>query len=539
MSDTPGVRTQATRQLDAPTSFSYAAIWERVAEAFPDRPAVIWGDRTVTWGELDDRANRLAQVLWVAGLRPGARVGLCMRNRPEYVEGFFAAWKASMVPFNINYRYVASELAYLLDNADAEAVLVSPEFRTAVDEARESAPSVRVALETGAEWESALASVPPGPPPERPGPSGDDLMFLYTGGTTGYPKAVVWRSDDIYRALYEQNKGPGAVPPDPMRAATKGRHVALPACPLMHGTGLFIALNALSVGGTVVLLTAERFDPVELWEAVERNRVKSLAIVGDAFARPLLAALDANPGRWDLSSLKGIMSSGVLWSPEVKAGLQRHLPDTVMIDSLGASEGIATKSVTAPGETAQRARFRVTDRVKAFTEDGREVQPGSGEPGLMAIGGHIPLGYHKDPDKTAATFREFAGRRWSVPGDWVIVEDDGTLSLLGRGSACINTGGEKVYPEEVESVLRSHPAVEDCVVVGTPDARFGQAVTALVVPKGPADTAAIVEFARQHLAAYKVPRRVIFQDTLGRAPSGKADYRRLTEMAADLVEKGA
>jgi acyl-CoA synthetase (AMP-forming)/AMP-acid ligase II len=533
--------TSAAASDGSTTEFAYAAVWERIAAAHPERTAIIWGDRSLTWAEFDERANRLAGVLWEAGLRPAARVGIYMRNRPEYLEGVYAAWKASLVPFNINFRYVADELVYLLDNADAEAVLVDPDFRSTLDEAHGQRRGRRTVIEAGPAWESALRSVPPGPPPERPGPSGDDHLFLYTGGTTGYPKAVVWRNDDIYRAMYESVRGPGAVPPDPMRAAARGGQVAMPACPLMHGTGLFIALNALTVGGTVVLLEGDKFDAARLWAEVERSRVQTVGIVGDAFARPLLAALDADPGRWDLTSLLAIVSSGVIWSPEVKEGLRRHLPAVVMVDSLGASEGVATRDVTRPGEKPRRARFAVTERMKVFREDGVEVAAGSGEAGLLAIGGYIPVGYHKDPEKTAQTFRQFGGQRWSVPGDWVKVEDDGSIALLGRGSACINTGGEKVFPEEVEAVIRSHPAIGDCVVLGTPDERFGQSVTALVVAAGdaPVDAGDVSAFARQHLAAYKVPRRFFILDSLGRGPAGKADYRKLGEIASRLMAEAA
>jgi fatty-acyl-CoA synthase len=396
-------------------------------------------------------------------------------------------------------------------------------------------------LQAGETYEAALAAAPPAAEWEPAhGPSGDDLIFLYTGGTTGMPKGVMWRNDDLYVALWRMGR-PGTEPPDPIAAVRERKRAGtcLPACPLMHGTGLFIALTTLAGGGTVVLIDEPGLDPARVWSEVERNAVEVLTIVGDVFARPLLDALDAEPDRWDLSSLRAITSSGVTWSPETKAGLLRHVPKAVLLDSLGASEGMASRqAATADDPEIKPGRFAVNDRVKVFREDtGEEVSPGSDEIGLLAVGGRIPLGYWRDPEKTAQTFRVIGGRRYALAGDYAQVGADGTIRLLGRGSACINTGGEKVYPEEVELVLRKHPSVFDCVIVGVPDDRFGEVVVALVqvTPGHHLDEAELDAWGRQRLAGYKKPRRFLFVDSLDRNAAGKANYQALRRLAAQRL----
>jgi fatty-acyl-CoA synthase len=353
------------------------------------------------------------------------------------------------------------------------------------------------------------------------------------------PKGVMWRTDDLYVALWQMGR-PGTEPPDPVAAVRDGKRAGtcLPACPLMHGTGLFITLTTLSGGGTVVLIDDAGLDPPRVWAEVERNAVQVLTIVGDVFARPLLAALDAEPERWDLSSLRAITSSGVTWSPETKAGLLRHVPKVTLFDSLGASEGMASRQAATADAEIKPARFAVSDRVKVFREGtDEEVTPGSDEIGLLAVGGRIPLGYWRDPDKTAQTFRVIGGRRYSLAGDYAQVDPDGTIRLLGRGSACINTGGEKVYPEEVELTLRKHPGVFDCVVVGVPDERFGEIVVALVqVTDGHyLDEGELEAWCRRKLAGYKKPRRFLFLDSLDRNAAGKANYRVLRQLTMDKL----
>ena len=376
------------------------------------------------------------------------------------------------------------------------------------------------------------------PTSPRREPSGDDLVFVYTGGTTGSPKAVMWRSDDLYVSLWQMAR-PGTQPPDVATAmrADKRAATCLPACPLMHGTGLFIALSTLAGGGTVVLLDTPRLDADAVWDAIEREHVQVCTIVGDAFARPLLAALDAAPHRWDLSGLRAITSSGVTWSPQTKRGLLAHLPHVILIDSLGASEGIMTRTETRDGDEIAPARFKASERVVVVTDEGTLVQPGDDVVGMLGVGGAIPLGYYKDPDKTAATFRTVGERRYSIPGDYATVDADGTIRLLGRGSACINTGGEKVYPEEVELALRSHDDVFDCVVVGVPDERWGEKIVALVHARDghTIDADALGAHCRASLAAYKVPKHVVVVESLERSPAGKADYQRLRQLAAQEV----
>jgi fatty-acyl-CoA synthase len=350
----------------------------------------------------------------------------------------------------------------------------------------------------------------------------------------------MWRGDDLYVSLWQMAR-PGSMPPDAAESVRAGKQAAtaLPACPLMHGTGLFIALSTLAGGGKVVLVDDARLDAVAVWSACERERVQVLTIVGDAFARPLLAELDAHPNRFDLSALRAVTSSGVTWSPETKRRMLVHLPGVTLIDSLGASEGLMTRTETRGGDDIKPARFSLSERIAVVTDDGEFAQPGDGKVGMLGVGGAIPLGYYKDETKTAATFRSVHGRRFSIPGDYATVEDDGTITLLGRGSACINTGGEKVYPEEVELVLRAHPDVFDCVVVGVADERWGEMVVALVQPAPGThpDPAALDAHCKAELAGYKRPKRFLFFDSLQRSPSGKADYKLLRGMAATELER--
>jgi len=522
--------------------WSFAAVWSAVAAEVPDREALICGEQVTTWGAFADRARRLASHLAATGVQPGDKVALDMLNRPEYLETFFAALLLGAVPVNVNYRYVADEVAYVLDNSDAVAVVHDPAFRAVVTDAvgRLEPPPLAV-VETGEPYETAIAAAAPDGAWSAREPDGDDLIFLYTGGTTGMPKGVMWRNDDLYRALWQMAR-PRSEPPDPAAAARAGKRAGtcLPACPLMHGTGLFIALSTLAGAGTVVLVDAVGLDPPRLWSEVERHRVEVLTIVGDVFARPLLDALEQDPSRWDLSSLRAITSSGVTWSPDVKTGLLAHLPETTMIDSLGASEGMMTRTASAAGAPIKPARFAVNDRVSVLDEHtGRSVTPGSGEVGLVGVSGPIPLGYYKDEAKTAATFRTVDGVRYSIPGDYATVDEDGTIQLLGRGSACINTGGEKVYPEEVELALREHPGVADCLVLGVPDERFGEIVVALVVAAGDAqlDDDALATWCRPRMSGYKRPKRFFVVASLERSAAGKADYRRLRALAAELTNR--
>jgi fatty-acyl-CoA synthase len=312
----------------------------------------------------------------------------------------------------------------------------------------------------------------------------------------------------------------------------------LPACPQMHGTGNFPCLSAFCGGGSVVTLTGRHFDPVELLDTIERERVGTVSIVGDAFAKPILRALDANPGRWDLSSLVGMVSSGVMWSKETKQGLLGHHPSMLLLDAFSSSEALGMgSSVSGAGHAAETARFQLSPESIVIDEQNRPVEPGSGEIGRLAVGGRQPIGYYKDPEKSARTFLEIDGQRYSCPGDFAMVEADGSITLLGRGSVCINTGGEKVFPEEVEEALKRHPAIADAVVVGVPDENFGEAVTGIVEARDGAaiDEADVIAHVRQGLAAYKSPKRIVVVGSIGRAPNGKVDYKRLKSEAIAAV----
>jgi fatty-acyl-CoA synthase len=362
------------------------------------------------------------------------------------------------------------------------------------------------------------------------------------------PKGVMWRQDDLFNVLGAGGNALLGAPPatsvedlisriDPAEPGL----VMLPACPLMHGTGQFSALIAMNLGGAVVSLPSRRFSAEELWREVARTKANSIVIVGQAFAAPMLAWLDEHPNELDLSSLILISSSGVMWSEDNKAGLLHHLPQAILFDSLGSSEAVGLGgSMSVSGAAQETAKFVLGERVAVFTDDGRRVQPGDPEPGLLAVTGFIPMGYYKDEVKTAQTFRTFDGVRWSVPGDWAEVGADGSLHLLGRGSVCINTGGEKVFPEEVEEVLKTYRGVVDAVCVGVPDERFGEVITAVVEPAAGTmiEQDALADHVKATLAAYKAPRHVVLVDTIGRAPNGKVDYRRLKALATEQVRAG-
>ena len=365
--------------------------------------------------------------------------------------------------------------------------------------------------------------------------------MLYTGGTTGMPKGVMWRQDDLFR-VYAKVVAPhlGDDPDlDAMGAGlTNPGSVHISACPLMHGTGWFTALMTLMAGGCNVTLTGRTFDPAELLDTIEREAVNTIAIVGDAFAKPMLRALDAEPDRWDLSSLFAIISSGVMWSEASKQALLRHHPGMLLQDAFSSSEALNMgASISTADGAAETAKFTLGPDALVVGEDGNPVAPGSGEIGRVAVGGAVPVGYYKDPEKSAATFLEIEGKRYSMPGDYAMVEADGSLTLLGRGSVCINTGGEKVFPEEVEEAMKTYAGVRDAVAVGVPDERFGEAVTGVVElePGASVDAAALREHVKASLASFKAPHHVVVVDTIGRAPNGKVDYRRLKDLAAERV----
>lgn len=531
--------------------WNFADLWENAADALPDAECLVHGDRRLTWAQVDRRADGVARHLLDAGLTRQQAVAQYLYNGPEYLESTFAAFKAALVPVNTNYRSTADELLYLWDNADAGAVVFHGAFAATIAPIRDRLPKVRSWLwvddstapcpQWATPYERAAAT---GTERVRPdwGRSGDDLDFLYTGGTTGLPKGVMWRQDDLAVLLLGSL---GRVLPDDADLAAHRAELTepgprfLPACPQMHGTGNFPCLAVLSLGGSVVTLTGRSFEPGELLATVEREGVQIMSIVGDAFGKPLLRALDAEPGRWSLASVQMMLSSGVMWSRETKHGLLGHHPSMVLADAFSSSEALGMgASVSVAGAEAGTAKFQLTPNSIVIDEDNRPVVPGSGDIGRLAVGGRVPLGYYKDPDKTARTFLDVDGRRYSCPGDYATVEADGSITLLGRGSVCINTGGEKVFPEEVEEALKRHPSVLDAVVVGLPDDRFGEAVTGVVELREGAvlDEAALIAEVRTTLAAYKAPRRLVAVASIGRAPNGKVDYRRIkAEAAAELV----
>jgi acyl-CoA synthetase (AMP-forming)/AMP-acid ligase II len=530
--------------------WNYADIWESIAGAIPDYPAQIKGPRVVSWADFDRRANALARRLLDLGLGRQSKVAAYLYNGPEYLETYYAAFKAGFAPVNANYRYVADELIYLFDNADAEAVVFGASFAATVDQIRSKLSKVRAWIavaEPGrpvppfAEDYDAIVAAREARVAGPWGRSGDDLLILYTGGTTGMPKGVMWRLEDLFNVLGGGGNMLLGTPPleKPEQAAERvlgaiasgdpllAPQTMIAAAPLMHGTAQFSGMMGLTGGGAVASLPSTRFNAIELWDEAARLRATSIAIVGMAFAQPMLEALDANPGRWDLTNLRRIGSSGTVWSMENKHGLLRHLPHVGIFDSLGSSEAVGLgASTSAAGAETETAKFMVTPNSACFTEDGRRVEPGSGERGLLAVSGFLPIGYYTDPEKSARTFRVFEGRRWSVPGDWATVEADGSLRLLGRGSQVINTGGEKVFPEEVEEAIKLYPGVRDAAVVGVPDARFGERICAVVdVGEAPApDLAEISSHVRQTLAGYKAPRELVVAPIV-RAANGKLDYK--------------
>jgi fatty-acyl-CoA synthase len=524
--------------------FHFATAWEAAADHCRDRVAVVTDHRRTSWRDLEDRAARIAQVLTDHGLGVDSKVGTYLHNSAEYIESQFAAFKIRGCPINVNYRYKAEELVYLLDNADAEAVVYQACYAMRIWEIRDQLPKVKVfiqvddgteALLKGAiDYETAITRTDPMPRIERPA---SDVYMLYTGGTTGMPKGVMYPGGEFCAnltalgAMSRELPPPTSVEalPDYLASVPKPP-VSLVACPLMHGTGMWLgAMVPMSAGGTVVLTSKLGLDPDLLWGLVEENSVTDMVIVGDAFARPLLNALDDAEKRghgYDISSLERVTSSGVMWSSEIKQGLLRH-HDLILQDIMGSSEGGMGSSITTREGAAKTAKFELNDGVAVFTDDGRRVEPGSGEIGKIATSGSVPIGYYKDPVKSAETFKEIDGVRYSFPGDYAQVEADGSITLLGRGSVCINTAGEKVFPEEVEEAVKLHPAVSDCLVVGVPDERFGERVVAVASYRSgeSCDEAAVIDVTREHLAGYKLPKHVLFVDQVQRAPNGKADYK--------------
>lgn len=534
---------------------NYASVYEGVADAVPDALARAHGVETHTWGEYEDRSARVAAALDGAGIGRDDKVALYLHNGFEYSEAQFATLKQRAIPCNVNYRYLADELAYLLDNADAKAVFFDAALAERIADVRDRCPLLRLLVQVGGgelldgavHYDDIVAGHDPAPRIDR---SGDDLWFLYTGGTTGNPKAVMWPHDELQRAAAPYYRPLGRGLPasvDEAVAAAVEFHERnrtsrlLAGAPLMHGTSGITALAIHLVGGAVVTMTSRSLDAAEVWDLVARHRVTMMAIVGEAFSRPMLAELDraAAAGQpHDLSSLFQIVSSGVMWSKESKERFLGY-KNLTLLDALGSSEspgqGDQVTKGGAPG--AATGKFVLGDTTVVLTDDDRIVEPGSGEVGRIANRGIVPLGYYKDEAKTAETFPTIDGVRYAIPGDYATVEADGTITLLGRGSVSINSGGEKIYPEEVEEALKTHPAVVDCNVVGLPDERWGQSVTAVlsVEPGSDVTDERLIAHARTQIAAYKTPKRILRVDTILRGPNGKPDYAWAKKTAEELA----
>ncbi|WCO66162.1 acyl-CoA synthetase [Iamia majanohamensis] len=548
---------------DAPLSTNLADIWEWAAARVPDRTALVVGPERRTYGELDARADRLAHHLRAAGIGPGDRVALDLKNAPEYHEAMIAAFKLRAIPVNVNFRYVAGELRHVLETSRASALLYHRSVADAVggvadlvggmgtvlavDDLDDAEPGT--AEVPGARpYAEALADAPDGRA-ETEGRSGDDHYLMFTGGTTGLPKGVLWRHEDAFYACL----GGG----DPMRIHGPvqdlgemadrfvERIVYLPIAPMMHAAAQWTTFMWLFAGGTNVLVPGS-FDAEAAWDLVDREGVNILTVVGDAVAKPLLDARDAHPDRWDTSSLYAIGNGAAPLSPSLRTRLVEAFPGCVITDGMGSSEsGVQGAARTQPGEgqggaasAGGVAAFSVGETTAVLDEDLRPVEPGSGQVGRLATSGRIPLGYDGDPEKTAATFVTVDDVRWVLSGDMCTVDADGTVRLLGRGSQCINTGGEKVYPEEVEGVLHGHPGVADVLVVGIDDERWGSAVTAVVAPSDPTDPPtldALRDHARADLAGYKLPKHLVVVERVQRTPAGKADYRWASETARSTL----
>ena len=532
----------------------FATVWESIADAIPDLPATTHGTVTRSWSEYDERSARVAGALSAAGLEPGAKVSLFMYNSNEFMESQFGVFKMRGVPINVNYRYLDDELWYLLDNSDSEAIIFHSSLGDRVTRVAERLPKLKVLIEVddggagqvpnGLSYDEIMATTEPMDRIER---SEDDLYMLYTGGTTGMPKGVMYDMGGMTRGFVMLGLPMLglAAPSDAseigsmIAAASENGStlVSIPAAPLMHGTGCWLGWFIPHLaGGHVVTLENRSLDAHELLATVEQHRVTSLTIVGDSFAKPIIRALDEGKpgaGPYDTSSISMFISSGVMWTSEVKQQILDRIEQAILVDAIGSSEGSMGTQITMKGVPTETATFSKMPETKVFTEDDREIEPGSDEVGMVAAGGNVPTGYYKDEEKSARTFRVINGVRYSFPGDFAKIAADGSLILLGRGSQVINTGGEKVFPEEVEEAVKRVEGVRDCLVVGVENEKFGQAVTAVVSLEDGAsiDSEGIITSVKNDLAGFKAPKSVVFVDQVPRAPNGKADYRAAKEHA--------
>ena len=535
---------------------NWATLWESVADAMPEGLAVVRGRHRLRWSALDDRASRLAAALGGIGLGPESKVAIVAYNTPEHLEAVFAAYKLRACPINLNFRYRSEELVEVLEDSESEVLVFHGSLAAQVAQARDTSPRLRAViqiddgsplLDGALPFEDLIGTHGPAPRIRR---SGDDLQLLYTGGTTGNPRGVMYRhADAVEMNAFAAYGLAGLAVPEDARAAARcalalrergQTPTVLPASPLVHGTALNLSAAAWLLGGTVVFLEGRSFDAHELWQTVGRERVTQIGIVGDAFAGPMVDALEeaeAHGRPYDVSSVERVLSSGAPWSLRLKQGLVERGSMT-LVETIGASEGGPTAvAVVPPGSRAEDAHFFLGDRARLLAEDGTELPPGSTEAGLLAMMPPIPFAYFKDPARSAQVFRRIGDQRYSICGDYARLRADGSVEFLGRGSLCINTAGEKVYPEEVEAALRGHPSVLDANVVGLADEEWSQAVTAIVALRSGwnATEDELRATVRERLAGYKVPKRVVFVPDIPRSPAGKAQYEWARQIATEAL----
>ena len=533
-------------------NLDFASVWETISDIIPDNDALICGEEVVSWKEYDLRSSKIATALSEAGLSSNSKAGLYLNNSNEYLICQNAIFKVGGCPINVNYRYVEEELIYLLENSDSEAVFYHACYGERIKRISNSLPNIKVWIEISdgtksqfndcLHYENLIAEMNP---MDRIYRDPETIYMLYTGGTTGMPKGVMYKQGEFLIYLFRTLKAMGYDVPEDLNNLTerikeqdKNNNFikSLVGCPLMHGTGMWLgAFLPLNLGGTVITTPNLGFDANQLWSQVEDKSVTNIVIVGDAFAKPMLNALDiakktGNP--FDIESVRTIISSGVMWSEEVKNGLLEH-HDMQLMDTMGSTEGGMGSSVSTRDNPPKTAKFSINPGVIILADDGETLEPGSDKVGLIGTSGLVPEGYYKDEKKSAQTFKEIDGVRYSFPGDYAKYEQDGTITLLGRGSNCINSAGEKIYPEEVEEAIKRNDEVFDCLVVGLPDEKFGQKVIAVVSLVKDADISEtkLLEATREFIAGYKLPKGIIFKDVVQRAPNGKADYKWAKDIA--------
>ncbi len=537
-------------------NLDFASVWEMISDIIPDNQALICEDEVILWKDYDIQSSKIATALSNAGLSANSKAGLYLNNSNEYLIGQNAIFKIGGVPINVNYRYVAEELIYLLDNSDSEAVFYHACYSSRIKEIADSLPNIKVWIEVadGSEshykdalkFEELLESCDP---MERIHRDPNTIYMLYTGGTTGMPKGVMYKQGEFLVYLFRTLKAMGYDVPEDINDLEQQIYdfkeensfiKSLVGCPLMHGTGMWLgAFLPLLLGGTAITSKNLGFDADQIWKQVEDTQTTNIVIVGDAFARPMLDALDraVESGKpYDLSSVNVIISSGVMWSEEVKNGLLKH-HNMMLMDTMGSTEGGMGSSVSNRDNPPKTAKFSLNPGVIILADDGEILEPGSDKIGMIGTSGLVPVGYYKDKAKSDKTFKEVNGVRYSFPGDYAKLEKDGSITLLGRGSNCINSAGEKIYPEEVEEAIKRNKEVFDCLVVGVDDQKFGQKVIAVVSMESGTHITQdlLVDSTRAFLAGYKLPKKIIFVDEVKRAPNGKANYKWAKEIANESL----